>query len=405
MTAHSRKDSMFASPALRRFLTRPTMAAFALGVVVLGTSACGGSDESADTAADTTNGVVALTPADLGEARLDTIAGGVLLSGPLEPVRRVLLKAQVDGTIGSLLVDRGTPVRRGQLLLTIDAEGVREQASSSAARIAAAKAGVAVAEQRRDGSRALFAKGAIAEVDLRAAEAQYEAAVADLAAVQAGAATAEEMASRTRVTAPMDGIVSDRQVQVGEPVSNGGAMLTVVDTRTLELAGRVGVDMASRLKPGLAVEFTVEAQPNTKYRGQVARIDPEADPGTRQVGVYVQLPNADRQLTAGQYATGRVFLGTPSALVVVPTAAVRTRDGKTVVAVVADGQVRMQPVTVAARDDARGLVGIADGLAAGARVLVMPGAGLEHGTPVRVVNTSTPDDSGRPPVAPMGGNP
>jgi RND family efflux transporter MFP subunit len=371
----------------------------ALAAIVV---ACGGDSEPTEDAASTTPSVIALTPADIGEARLDTIAGGVLLSGALEPARRVELKAQIDGTVGSLLVDRGSTVRKGQLLLTINAEGIRDQAASSASAIAAAKAGVAVAEQRRDGSRALFAKGAISELDLRAAEAQYEAAVADLVAVQAGATSAQESASRTRITSPIDGAVSDRQVQVGEPVSNGGPLLTIVDVRTLELAGQVGVDIASQLKTGMSVEFTVESRPDQSYRGRVARIDPEADPGTRQVGVYVQLPNANRELTAGQYATGRVLLGTPSALVVVPNAAVRMRDGKSMVAVVADGQIRLQEVSIVTRDEARGLVGLSGGLEAGARILVMPGSGLDHGTQVRVVNTSTPNDSGRPPVAPVG---
>ncbi len=391
---------MFATPAAQRMQSR----ARSLLLLALAASAvaCGGDSESAEATDTATPSVVALTPADIGEARLDTIAGGVLLSGALEPARRVMLKAQIDGTIGSLLVDRGSAVRKGQLLLTINAEGIRDQAASSASAIAAAKAGVAVAEQRRDGSRALFAKGAIAELDLRAAEAQYEAAVADLVAVQAGATSAQESASRTRITSPIDGVISEREVQVGEPVSNGGALLTVVDVRTLELAGQVGVDVASQLKTGMNVEFTVESRPDQSYRGRVARIDPEANAGTRQVGVYIELPNTNRELTAGQYATGRVLLDTPSALVVVPNVAVRMRDGKTMVAIVADGQIRLQEVTVATRDEARGLVGLSSGLDAGARILVMPGSGLDHGTQVRVVNTSSPNDSGRPPVAPVG---
>lgn len=387
----------------RRSSRRSSATLLAL-VMTLSLAACGADEAPATDTTDTTaSAVVALAAADVGEARLDTIAGGVLLSGPLEPARRVMLKAQVDGTISSLLVDRGSPVREGQLLLTIAADGVREQAASTESAIAAAKAGVAVAEQRRDGARALYAKGAIAEVDLRAAEAQYEASRAELIAVQAGAASAREMASRTRVTSPISGTISDRRVQAGEPVQNGGLMLTVVDTRTLELAGRVGVDIASQLATGMQVEFSVPARPEQTFRGRVVRIDPEADPATRQVGVYVELPNANRQLMAGQYATGRVLLGTPTSLVVVPSAALRTRDGTTMVAVVADGRIRLQAVTVATRDEARGLVGLSDGLAAGARVLVMPGAGLKDGTPVRIVNTSAPNDSGRPTVAPVGG--
>lgn len=402
MTAYSTNNKyMIAKPAFSRASVRSRTSALIIAGAVMAMTACGEPAQPADVA-DAVSDVVALTNADVAEARIDTIAGGVMLSGPLEPASSVSLKAQVDGTISALNVDRGSPVRRGQLLLTIAAEGVREQAASTASAIAAAKAGVAVAEQRRDGALALFAKGAISEVDRRVAEAQYEAAVAELLAVQAAATGAEEMASRTRVISPIDGVISDRFVERGEPVSNGAHMLTVVDVRTLELAGQVGVDLASQLATGMSVEFTSESRPDRTYRGRVARIDPVADAGTRQVGVYVELPNADRQLVAGQFVTGRVLMGSPAAHVVVPAPALRMRDGKTVVAVVADGRVRLQNVTVATRDDARGLVGIASGIEAGAKVLIMPGAGLEDGTQVRIVNTTAPDDTGRPPIAPIG---
>ncbi len=404
MTTHTIPYTML-TPTMRRFraflLTNQRSRVSTTLVLLLPIlAACGDSNAPPESATDTAERVVALMPADVAIARLDTIAGGVLVSGALEPMRRVVLTAQVDGTVASLLVDRGSRVRRGQLLLTITADGVREQAAGSDASIAAAKAGIAVAEHRRDGARSLYEAGAIAEVELRAAEAQYAAAVAELKAAEAGAAGAREMASRTRVTAPIDGAISDRQVQAGEPVSNGNPMVTVVDTRTLELAGRVGVDIASRLSPGMSVELTLGATPGETYRGVIARIDPEADAGTRQVGVYVQLPNRDGALIAGQYATGRVLLDAPRALVVVPSMAVRVQNGESTVSVVADGRVRVQKVEVAVRDEARAIVGLASGLEAGARVLAMPGAELEDGTAVRVITPATPNDRDRSAITP-----
>jgi multidrug efflux pump subunit AcrA (membrane-fusion protein) len=115
----------------------------------------------------------------------------------------------------------------------------------------------------------------------------------------------------------------------------------------------------------------------------------------------VGLPNTVHRLIAGQFASGRIELGRARQMVVVPQAALRTDAGRDVVATVVDGQIRVQPVTVLARDDARGIVGLADGFAVGTRVLVMPGVGLPDGTPVRLVGTSAPNDSGRP-TAPTG---
>ena len=375
----------------------PRLASLGAAAMVVLLAACGGPDAAADTAPTDTPAVVSLMPADVDVARLDSLAGGITLSGTLEPARRVVLKAQLDGTIASLRVDRGSPVRRGELLASIDAAGVTQQGASMDAAIAAAKAGLTLAEQRRDGARVLFEKGAISRIDLRAAEAQYEAAAAELEGTAARAAGAREAADRTRLVAPMDGVIADRHVQEGEPVSNGNAMLTLVDPSTLELAGQVGVDVAGQLAVGQRVEFTLASRPDERFAGRIARIDPEADPSTRQVGVYVSLPNRTHRLIAGQFATGRILLETSRSLVVVPSAALRSRGDSTWVSTVVDGQVRAQPVRVLARDEARGLVGVSDGLDAGTRVLVMPGAGLEPGTAVRLVTGTTPNDSGRTP--------
>jgi RND family efflux transporter MFP subunit len=390
------------SMADRYRMLRSSRPLLALAGSALLLAACGGTDRAPSADDTSTATVVALSPADVGMAVMDSLSPVALVSGPLQPARRVLLKAQVDGTIASLRVDRGSPVREGELLLTIDADGVQQQAAGMDAAIAAARAGVAVAEQRRDGTRALFAKGAVAEVDLRAAEAQYEAAVAEQQMTAARAVSAREAASRLRVVAPMAGVVSDRLVQVGEPVSNGGSLLEVVDASTLELAARIGVDEAGLVAVGQTVTFTLAARPGETFRGRVLRIDPEADAATRQVGVYVGLPNTVHRLIAGQFASGRIELGRARQMVVVPQAALRTDAGRDVVATVVDGQIRVQPVTVLARDDARGIVGLADGFAVGTRVLVMPGVGLPDGTPVRLVGTSAPNDSGRP-TAPTGG--
>lgn len=392
--------------APRRSRVRPPIRAAATSLVLATTLvalACGPAADTdatatagaADSAATGAGRPVTLMPADVADARREALAASVAMSGVLEPARRAELKAQLDGLVATRSVDRGSAVRRGDVLLTLSADGVQQAAVSADAGITAARAQLAVATQQRDAARTLFAKGAISQVDLRTAEARHEAAAAEVEAAVARAAGARESAGQTRIVAPMDGAVSARHVDVGEPVSKGNPLLTVVDASTLELAAFVGVDEASRLRIGQAVEFTVAARPGETFAGRIARIDPQADPATRQVGVYAELPNRVHKLIAGQYATGRIVLDEAATLVVVPTAAMRTRGDTTYVAVIESGRVAERRVRVAARDDRRGLVGLADGLAEGARVLVMPGTPLADGTPVRVLTTVTPDDSVR----------
>src|SRR5690606_22967462 len=160
-------------------------------------------------------------------------------------------------------------------------------------------------------------------LDYRAAQAAYESARAQLAAANAQAVGAGEQARRATVTAPITGQVSDRQISDGQAVNPGETLFTVVGSEYLELAGQVPVDQAARVRQGQAVEFQLDAYPGRTFRGTVDRIDPTANPNTRQIGVYLRLPNPNRELVGGLFATGRVIAEGVSSAVVVPTSAVR----------------------------------------------------------------------------------
>jgi RND family efflux transporter MFP subunit len=349
-------------------------------------AACGGDGRgaAAEARADTAAAAaVVLAPSDVAVARTAELQGGVALTGTLEPGRVAEVKAQVAGVLEGLTVDRGSAVREGQVLARIEAQGVTSQAGGARAQVAAAEAALAQARRQLESSRTLHEAGALSEIAFRAAETQEQAARAQVAAARAAAAGAGEMAARTRVVAPVTGRVSDRRVNGGEAVSVGDVLLTVVDSRTLELRGQVPVEQAARVRAGQPATFTLTAYPGRAFAGTVARVDPVADPGTRQVGVTLRLPNPDGALIGGMFAAGRVATGDVRTAVTVPAAAVRGSGGATFVWVVRDGAVARRAVTVGERDDARGIVALASGLAAGEQVIVAPGE-VEEGARVTV---------------------
>lgn len=377
------------APTVVRHLWRPAgAAARARGVwllaVVLSAGACGGADTDAS-ATESTATAIRLGPEDVAVARTIELGSGVTLRGSLEPAQTVTVRSQVGGTVRNLRVDRGSPVSRGQVLAVIEAAGVQSQATGAEAQVAAAEAAVALARRRLEGARTLRAAGAISEIDFRSAEANFEAAQAQLAAARAQAATAGEAARRATVTAPLTGSVSERFVEDGEAVGANDNLLSVVDTRVLELDGQVGIEDAQRVRPGQPVVFTLDASPGQEHRGRVVRVDPRADPGTRQVGVSVQMPNADGRIIAGQFARGRVITGTATRTVAVPVTAVRDTGLAAHVFVIEGGRLVRRAVTLGARDDAAGLVGISAGVRDGERVLASPAPGTSEGTPVTVL--------------------
>jgi RND family efflux transporter MFP subunit len=296
------------------------------------------------------------------------LAAGVVLTGSLQPYKVVRVKSQVSGTVRGVRVDRGTPVRRGQVMATIEAAGVRTQAE-------AARANLALAKQKLEAARTLYEAGAMSNIDFRTAQAAYEAA-------QAQAAQAEEAESRSTIRAPITGVVSERSVDGGEAVGVDAPLFTVVNSDTLELSGQIPVDRAAHVRVGAPVVFTLTASPDRELRGRVARIDPVADPGTRQVGVYVQLANTKHTIIGGQFATGRIVGEKVEDAIVIPELAVRGEGDSTYVLTVSNGRVAKQPVTVGTSDKATGRVAIAKGLEGGEKVIVTPSVQLAPGTPV-----------------------
>ncbi|HEX2166687.1 MAG TPA: efflux RND transporter periplasmic adaptor subunit [Longimicrobiales bacterium] len=358
-------------------------------MLLLLTAACGGDSAGETPQAQAEPEAVVLQPTDVAVVQPTRITGGIVLTGTLNPEMIVEVRTQVPGIVGRLAVDRGDPIRRGQLIAVIEAEGIRSAAAGALAQVSAAEANLALARQQLQSSRTLYERGAISQIALQTAEAAYQAAEGQLAAARAQASSASESARRANITSPIAGEVSGRHVSQGEAVSPGDALITVVNTAELELAGQVPVQSAARVERGQRVEFTVDAYPGQTFEGVVARVEPTADPATRQVGVYLRLPNPGGRIVGGVFATGRVLSEVSDSVLAVPTGAVRTEDGGTYVWVIEQERLTRRPVVTGIRDDRTGLVEIVSGLSAGDRVLTSPGA-VEEGMLVRFANAGGP---------------
>jgi membrane fusion protein (multidrug efflux system) len=354
-----------------------------LSFLMLGAFAAACSKPESDpTATDSTAPApIVVSAQDIATAESRTIGAVVLVSGNLDPADIVVIKAQVPGTVTGVRVDRGSAVSRGDVLATIEAQGIRSQAAGAEAQVAAARAQLSVAQQRLEASKKLFEAGAISSIEYKTAQANVDAAEANVAGARANAAGASESAARATITAPISGVVSARNVSGGEAVNPGADLFTIVDASQLELRGQVGVTEASRVRTGNPVTFALDGYPNQVFRGTVARIDPTADPNTRQVGVYVTMVNQGRRIVGGQYARGRIETGGTTTATVVPEAAIvsRQNDSATVYVVIGN-RVSRRSVTVGARDDATGLVAVHSGLEPGTRVLLNPSTDIGEGT-------------------------
>ncbi|HJU66187.1 MAG TPA: efflux RND transporter periplasmic adaptor subunit, partial [Gemmatimonadaceae bacterium] len=311
------------------------------------------------------------------------ISSGPALSGSLAPELEATVRAEIAGAVLQTSVEAGQSVPKGTIMARIDDTALRDNYISAQSEVRTAEQSVQVARRNAERAASLAQAGAIADRDLEQANWNATNAASQLASARARLALAQEQVSRTRVRAPFAGIISEKSVNAGDVVQPGVEMFTVVDPSSMRLEASVPAEELGALRVGAPVTFTVSGYPGRTFEGKVSRINPTADPATRQVRILVSLPNANRTLVAGLFAEGRVSSETREGLVA-PMSAVDIRGLRPTVVRLRGGRVERAEVQLGLRDEAAEAVEISAGVAAGDTLLLGAAQGISQGTRVRV---------------------
>ncbi|MCW5633005.1 MAG: efflux RND transporter periplasmic adaptor subunit [Rubrivivax sp.] len=318
-------------------------------------------------------------------ARLPTV---IDFSGPLVAPQTAVLRARASGTLVELRVAEGHRVATGQLLGRIDLADVTSRVAERRAMLESARAALEQAERTHASNERLAQQNFISPIAMENSRAALETARANLDAAQAALETTRVAMRDATLTAPIAGIVARRHVLPGEKVSPEQQVLTIVDIRTLELAGTVGTHEVGRLKPGLPVQVQVEGVAEAAA-GRIARIAPAAEPGTRSIGVTIELPNPKEVLRAGQYAIARATLADDTERLTLPSTAVGNTAGQDHVWVIENGTLARRAVTVGRRDPREGRVEVLAGVTPASVVLSARFDNLREGAKASVVATKS----------------
>ena len=351
-----------------------------IAVLALIAGSCKG--KAADSGTATADPVVLIGRENLAVAALAELRSGPSISGSLEPEVEARVRSEIMGPVERTFAEEGQRVRQGVLLAKIDDSSVRDAYLSAKSAVRSAESALQNAQRNAERSTRLAKAGALAERDLETAQLNQTNAEGALADARARLTAAEKQLAHTQVRSPINGIVSEREVAPGDVVQVGAAMFTIVDLRTLRLEATVPVEDIGRLKVGTPVEFGVSGF-DRRFRGRIERINPAVDPSTRQVRIYVAIPNAEQSLAAGLFAEGRVATDARRAIAV-PTSAVDRRGTSPVIHRVKGGKVDVVPVQLGVQDEAAELVEVAAGIAQGDTVLLGSAQAITEGTPVRV---------------------
>jgi RND family efflux transporter MFP subunit len=372
------------------FLTALTLA------LMLAACGKGGKPDEAKAAAKPAAPLL-LAPEDLRQVGQSGLIGAPVITGAIQPARRADLRAEVAAVVLQVAKDNGERVRAGDLIIRLDPTAIRDSLTSAEEALRAAQQSFEQTERVLARQRTLNQQGMISMQGLEDAEVRRNAAQSELAAAKARVVTARQQVSRTEVRAPFDGVVSERKTSVGDTVQVGRELVKVIDPTSMRFEGQVSADRLGEIKLGQPVAFRINGFGDTEFRGRLARIDAAANATTRQVELIAEFNDrAKAPQVSGLYAEGRVESTDHKALVL-SEGSVQRQGDSAFVWKVAGTQLRKVPVTLGERDDRRGEVVIASGLALGDEVLRAPTSSLVDGAPVQRVAAGAGAASAVPP--------
>ncbi len=395
-----------------------------------------------DTADSGTNEAGAAAPVQVAPVERKTIHSYITAEAILYPLKQATITPKINAPVARFFVQRGDHVREGQLLAMLEdrdlvaaaqeskqlyqqAQAAYENTSAATmpddltkanTDLATAREGLDAARRVYENRQSLFRQGAIAQklvddakVALVTAQSQFDnaqqhlrsletvgrkeqlkGAYAQAAASKAHYESAEAQASYAAVRSPMNGVVSDRPLNVGEMANSGSALLSIVDLSRVVARASVPVHEAALLTVGKPATISAGGR---QVPGKVTVISPAVDPNTTTVQVWVEARNAGEHLKLGSTVEISMDAGEVPDAIVIPTTALLPSDegGEKVMVAGSDNLAHERVVKVGVRsgDETQ----IVDGLKAGEQVITQGGLGLDDKAKIQIVKPEASDAS------------
>ncbi len=368
--------------------------AIAIGVVVLGLSTRTRDKTALEnlTQEQATPTVKVIHPSSKHETER------LMLPGTLKAYYSASVYARVDGYLRRWLTDIGTPVKSGQLLADIETPELDQQLKEAEAHLETALANERRTEITTRRWQNLLSSDSVSQQEADEKSGDYEAKKALVAAARADVERLRALESFKRITAPFDGVVTERKTDIGALINAGHdaghELFTVADVHKLRLYVDVPQVYATQIKMGMKAQFDVPEHAGQNFSAVLVYNSGSVSERSGTVLIELEVDNADRKLMPGDY--GNVYFDLPPDVhaVQIPATALRfQKDGLTVVTLTADNHVAIRPIKISR--DLGTVVEIASGLAATDRIIDNPPDFLVEGDLVKVEQSKTTPVDGK----------
>jgi RND family efflux transporter MFP subunit len=317
-------------------------------------------------------------------------------AGPLEITLPANTQAYIDtpiyartnGYLRKWYADIGTRVHRGQILAEIETPELDQQVQQAKSDLATAQANQEIAQITAERWKKLLAKNAVSKQESDQFTSDFSARQSALSSAQANLRRLEQMQGFEKISAPFDGVITARNVDIGALIQAGDSsspraeLFHMASTDKLRLFVPVPEVYASAVHGGDRIQVTSDAAPNQKFTGTIVRNSDAIDIANRTLNVEVDVSNENHKLLPGQYAFVHLPIPPSTASMTLPSNTLLFRAEGLRVGVVRNGHVELTPVQIG--HDYGAKVEIIAGLSPHDQVILNPSDSLAQGEPVRI---------------------
>ncbi|MCX2739011.1 efflux RND transporter periplasmic adaptor subunit [Pontibacter anaerobius] len=331
----------------KRFFSHSVVSGFFYTIVLLSLGACTGSAENTQVSQE--NEQVTVPKVPVVTVQRDQPEYALSLPGELQPYEQVDIYPKVKGFIKTLHVDRGSHVKQGQVLATLEAPEVNQQLSAAKAQAQKLYEDFVYSKQALKRLQQAAAKdGAVAAIELDRASTKVRSDSAAYVAAKASASSISSMRGYLTIKAPFDGIITARNFSVGALVGEASAQATplfsVAQQSRLRLVVAVPEKHAQSLDEDTPLTFTVSNRPGKVFHATLSRNSKVLNQKLRSVNVEFDVDNRENALSGGEYAQVQLKLQRPDSTVWVPASSVVNAQSGVFVLKVENNKVQRVPV-------------------------------------------------------------
>lgn len=310
----------------------------------------------------------------------------LVLPGTLQGYVQSPIAARASGYLRKWYKDIGSRVQQGEVLADIESPELDQQLTQAIAAREQAASSMALARSTVERWEALRKKDAVSQQELEEKRSAYAQAQANVAAADANVRRLQELTGFKRVVAPFSGVITRRNVDMGDLIDAGGgagrALFLLSQTDPLRVYVNVPQTYSQLVKPGQKVTVTQSELRGEKFRGEVARTSASIDIQTRTMQVEVLLPNRDGRLLPGAYVQVALPLEASKSMTLSTNTLMFRSDGTRVAVVNNDGRVQLRTVKLGRNYGET--IEVLDGIEPTDRVILHPPDALADGDPVAV---------------------